>query len=68
MMLNNEVLTVAAFCDKYHINPATYYRNVKQGKAPPSIKIGGSTRILAEDERAWLEDQRAVALRQERTT
>ena len=52
-------LTVAEFCDKYRIHPATYYRNVKRGSMPASIKVGSSTRILVADEQAWLEKSRS---------
>ena len=55
------VTTVADFCAKYHINRATYYRNVKRGRMPAAIKVGGSTRILVEDEQAWLAQQRKEA-------
>ena len=51
-------LTVAEFCDKYRIDRSSYYRNVKIGRMPPAIKVGGSTRILIEDEQAWLAKQR----------
>jgi predicted site-specific integrase-resolvase len=57
-------LTIAVFCEKYQINRATYYRNAKLGKMPPAIKVGGSTRILAEDEEDWLTKQRNAGLAQ----
>jgi predicted DNA-binding transcriptional regulator AlpA len=59
------VLTVAEFCDRYRIDRASYYRNAKLGRMPPAIKVGGSTRILAEDEEAWLTKQRSAGLVQE---
>jgi predicted DNA-binding transcriptional regulator AlpA len=55
------VLTVAEFCGKYNINRATYYRNAKLGRMPRAIKVGGSTRILIEEEQAWLAQQRKEA-------
>jgi predicted DNA-binding transcriptional regulator AlpA len=46
--------TIAEFCQKYAIHRSTFYRNLKRGLMPPVIKLGAATRILAEDERAWL--------------
>ena len=59
---NCSAMTVAGFCEKYQINRATYYRNVKLGRMPPAIKVGGSTRILAEDEQTWVAKQRNAGL------
>lgn len=50
--------TIRQFCDRYNINPATYYRRVKKGLAPPYKKIGRSSLILEEDERQWREQVR----------
>lgn len=60
-----QTLTVAEFCDRYRIHRATYYRNTKRGLMPRAIKIGSATRILAEDEQAWLDAQRSNAPQQE---
>jgi predicted site-specific integrase-resolvase len=57
--------TVAEFCERYRIDRATYYRNVKLGRMPAAIKVGGSTRILTEDEQNWLAKQRQAGLQQE---
>ena len=58
----NYTLTIADFCEKYQIHRATYYRNAKRGSMPRAIKVGGSTRILVDDELAWLAQQRREAL------
>lgn len=58
---NPLVITVAEFCDKYRIDPASYYRNAKQGRMPAAIKVGGSRRILISDEQTWLASQRVAA-------
>ena len=50
--------TVAQFCAKYNVHRSTFYRNLKRGLMPRVIKIGSSTRILREDEEAWLSRQR----------
>lgn len=52
-------LTIRDFCDKYRIHRVTFYRNARRGLMPRTVKIGSSTRILAEDVDAWLEAQRA---------
>jgi predicted DNA-binding transcriptional regulator AlpA len=54
-------MTVAEFCDKYLIDRSSYYRNAKLGRMPAAIKVGGSTRILLEDEQAWLAKQRGTS-------
>ena len=53
-------LTIEDFCAKYNINRATYYRNAKLGRMPAFIKVGGSSRILVDDETAWLAKQRGA--------
>ena len=58
-------LTIEDFCAKYKIHRATYYRNAKLGRMPAFIKVGGSTRLLVEDEEAWLTKQRNAGLVQE---
>ena len=62
MTQEQTALTIADFCAKYRINRATYYRNAKVGRMPRSIKVGSATRILIEDEAAWLAKQRAAGL------
>ena len=51
-------ITIAQFCAKYNVHRATFYRNLKRGLMPPIIKIGTATRILPDDEAAWLSRQR----------
>jgi predicted site-specific integrase-resolvase len=53
-------MTVSEFCDKYRIDRATYYRNIKLGRVPAFIMVGGATRILVDDETAWLAKQRGA--------
>ncbi|MBK5965886.1 hypothetical protein CCR95_17835 [Thiocystis minor] len=55
---NPTAMTIADFCTKYNIHRSTFYRNVKTGLMPPIIKVGTATRILVEDEQAWLSAQR----------
>jgi predicted DNA-binding transcriptional regulator AlpA len=55
---NPTAMTIADFCTKYNIHRSTFYRNVKTGQMPPIIKVGSATRILVEDEQAWLCAQR----------
>ena len=55
---NRTAYTIADFCAKYNIHRSTFYRNLKRGLLPPVIKLGTATRILAEDEQAWLFAQR----------
>ena len=54
--------TVAQFCAKYKVHRSTFYRNLKRGLMPPVIKIGSSTRILREDEEAWIESAKAKSI------
>ena len=58
MQPQKTALTVAQFCAKYGVHRSTFYRNRKRGLMPPVIKIGSATRILVEDEKAWLEKMR----------
>ena len=60
MAQHNFTLTIEDFCDKYRIDRATYYRNIKLGRMPAFIKVGGATRILVQDEQAWLAKQRGA--------
>ena len=57
---NNKAITIADFCSKYQIHRSTFYRNLKRGLMPPIIKIGKGSRILFEDEQAWLEKHRTA--------
>ena len=34
------VYTVAGFCEAYQISKPTYYRMVRDGRAPQSIRLG----------------------------
>ena len=51
-------ITIAEFCRKYGIHRSTFYRNAKAGRMPPFLKIGTATRILVEDEQAWLQSRK----------
>ena len=51
---NQTAYTIAEFCRKYAIHRSTFYRNLKRGSMPPVIEVGAATRILAEDEQAWV--------------
>ena len=55
-------LPVDEFCSKYRIHRSTFYRNLKKGLMPPIVKIGNSTRILSEDELAWLHQRKQHTL------
>ena len=50
--------TIAEFCSKYAIHRSTFYRNSKSGLMPTVIKLGTASRILVEDEQAWLKGRR----------
>ena len=54
-------ITIAEFCRKYGIHRSTFYRNAKAGHMPPFVKIGAATRILVEDEQAWLQRRKTSA-------
>ena len=62
MQNEEKAITVADFCAKYQIHRASYYRNVKLGRMPASIKVGGATRILVSEEQDWLARQRYAPL------
>lgn len=53
--------TIDEFSSKYGINRSTFYRNAKKGKMPPYVKLGRSSRILVDDEQAWLAAYRRTA-------
>ncbi len=57
--------SIKSFCSRYEMHPSTYYRRLKRGLVPPPRKIGTASRILAEDEEAWLEHLRAGDLAEE---
>ena len=57
---NSIAMTVADFCRKYQLDRSSYYRNAKLGRMPAFIKVGGSTRILVDEEQAWLAKQRGA--------
>lgn len=52
--------SIRDFCLKYNIDRSTFYRNRKKGLMPPTVKIGTATRILREDEQAWLQANRSL--------
>jgi len=45
--------TVQEFCDAYRISKPKFYRMVRAGQAPQSIKIGGTRRIPYTAAKAW---------------
>ena len=60
--MNNETLvenvaayTVQEFCDAYRISKPKFYRMVRNGEAPQSIKIGNVRRIPISAVKAWEE-------------
>ena len=58
--MNNETLgenvvayTVQEFCNAYRISKPKFYRMVRAGEAPQSIKIGGTRRIPYSAAKDW---------------
>ena len=51
--MNQELLTVAQFKERYQISHTAFYRQRKLGSLS-TIKIGASTRIRVSDAEAWL--------------
>ena len=47
------VYTVAGFCEAYQISKPTYYRMVRDGRAPQSIRLGHTVRIPYSAAKAW---------------
>lgn len=47
--------TVQEFCDAYRISKVNFYRMVRRGDAPQSIKLGGTRRIPISAAKAWEE-------------
>lgn len=45
--------TVAGFCEAYQISKPTYYRMVRGGRAPQSIRLGSTVRIPYSAAKAW---------------
>jgi len=50
---NAVAYTVQEFCDAYRISKPNFYRMVRSGNAPQSIKIGGTRRIPMSAAKAW---------------
>ena len=50
--MNQEMLTVAQFKERYQISHSAFYRQVKTGKLAIA-KIGASTRIRLSDAENW---------------
>ena len=50
--MTQKLFTIAEFCKIYCISRSTFYRLVSNGGIV-IIKIGGATRIRAEDANAW---------------
>ena len=53
--MNQELLTVAQFKERYQISHTAFYRQVSSKKLP-IIKIGASTRVRLADAETWLAD------------
>ncbi len=51
--------SVIDFCKRHGFTPCTYYRQLKKGNMPPLRHIGGSSRILDDEEQGWLERVKA---------
>ena len=51
--MNQELLTVAQFKERYQISHTSFYRQVQANKLR-IIKIGASTRVRLADAEAWL--------------
>lgn len=51
--------SIPGFCERYAINPATFYR--RRAEMPRTIRIGVQNRILASDEAEWLQRKRDEA-------
>jgi len=45
--------TVAGFCEAYQISKPTYYRMVRDGQAPQSIRLLHTVRIPYSAAKAW---------------
>ena len=52
---NVAAYTVQEFCDAYRISKPKFYRMVRNGEAPQSIKIGNVRRIPISAAKAWEE-------------
>ena len=52
---NVAAYTVQEFCDAYQISKPKFYRMVRDGEAPQSIKIGNMRRIPISAAKAWEE-------------
>ena len=54
--MTNTSSTIPEFCARHSIAQTTFYRLAKQGRMPKTTRIGPRvTRILAGDEKNWLE-------------
>jgi len=60
---NAPASTIANFCSRYGIHKSTFYRNLGRGLMPRVLKVGSASRILYEDEQAWLNSQRGTDTR-----
>ena len=54
--------SIGEFCERYGIDKATFHR--RRSEMPATIRIGVQHRILAEDEREWLNKKREEAARE----
>ena len=58
-MRNRHSDTVQGFCNRYGIDPSTFYR--RRDLMPRTIMVGKANRILASDEAEWLQKRREEA-------
>ena len=60
--VEDELMTVKAFCRTVGVSPDTFYRWRQLGKAPAAFPLpNGSLRIAMSDYRAWLGSLRGEA-------
>jgi excisionase family DNA binding protein len=52
-MPESPYMTVTAYAERLSVSPRTIYRLIASGL--PSMKVGGSRRVLREQADAWLE-------------
>lgn len=59
--MQDAVLTINEFCAAMKIARRTFYRLAEQGKAPPTIRLGGKRLIRREAMVSWLDQLEAAA-------
>jgi hypothetical protein len=65
-IMNQELLTVTQFKERYQISHTAFYRQVQTGKLR-IIKIGASTRVAVGDAQSWLASLTSSATERNRT-